>query len=257
MATIKGIFTEEKKIIACKRIANDLVQACANSVYVVESLNSISQNPDIYPNPKLLLNEWTEYLFQADFNLAKKEFRMEPNKFSQEVLQHLRLAFFNYFMGIIPIYFWKKKIEPSIFGGKKKYQWSNYDFTTLRNELLISYYSTDYENAEKHSSNPKNHEKVNLINTEKNINYSSKVMHETIKCIDSLWKKNIDWVFNTQNIYHIIRNNRKKNDIYYKEDIFWKSLNLFLNNLISSLDNYISDFYLNGSALHKYFKWSQ
>ncbi|MDR2205841.1 MAG: hypothetical protein LBE36_06775 [Flavobacteriaceae bacterium] len=250
MGIIKGVLKDENKDEALKRIARQVVLASKNSVYVIESLNSIVQNPDKYPNPELLIKEWKERLFKSDFETAKKEFRNELYKIKKDNLERLFQFFFDYFLSLIPFYFDGNIMD---YQRNKKYKWTEDEFTELKMALFRERYIDILDNKVGDDLD-------GFIKIEKEQIRSLNIMNHSSRIKRKWWGKenSINWIYQTaeSEIYHFIEKIRYKNKIYYKEDIFKKSNHFFLSGLGSCFDKFVSEFYHVTGVLHGFFKWN-
>lgn len=245
---MKKIFKEEKRDEAIERLAVGIVKASENCITVIKKINSISQNPEKYPNPSEMVFEWHKYLFTNEIHDFVDEW-ISPKIINPEKLDDLQTQFFDYIISIVPFYF-EDKIIISPHLTPTKHKWNNEDYLILKKKIFEHRYK---ENGNITRLN--NLEKFEMIDKE-SIN-SLIIMKKSSHAKKSYWKKNekIENIFSTHNLNKKVSNICPEYEHFYQKDIFLKYTKEFIEILPSAFDNFNSDFYEKGTYLQKYFNW--
>ena len=245
---MRRIFKHEKRDEAIERLAFGIVKASENCVTVIKKINSISQNPEKYPNPSEMIFEWHKYLFTNEFHDFVDEW-ISPKIINPEKLDYLQTLFFDYIISIVPFYFEDKIIiSPDL--KPSKHKWNNDDYLILKKKIFTHRYRESANITR--LDNPKEFEKMD----KESIN-SLLIMKNSSNAKKSLWKKDkkIENIFSSENLIKRVNHICPKYEHFHQEDIFLKYSKQFIETLPSSFDNFNSNFYEKGTYFQKYFDW--
>lgn len=245
---MEGIFAENKRDEAINTLATRIVQGSRNCVTVIERINSISQNPEKYPDPQEMITEWHDRLFSNVFHIFPEDLNV-PLKIPPDSLRDLETYFFNYFVSLIPFYYENKAIVYQGIFKPQKYVWSKEDYKLLKIELFKIRYQEDWN-----LTRIDNYERCEEIDVE-SLN-SLSLMTESSTIRRSLWNKSkkIEKVFHPSYVKNYVLTIQPKYLFWYQSDIFSKYAAEFIELLPSAFDKFNTEYYELGGFL-KYFKW--
>lgn len=87
---MNSIFKSNKRDEALERLAIGITEGAKNCTTVIKKINTLCQNPEKYPNPFELINEWSEYFFsassKANSSFWNKQKKIDAIVFSSDLM---------------------------------------------------------------------------------------------------------------------------------------------------------------------------
>lgn len=247
---MNSIFKSTRRDDALERLAIGITEAAKNCTTVVKKINTLCQDPERFPNPFELINEWTEYLFSNYFHDHIEEWT-SLNIISIEQQEELSNAFFGYFASLTPFFFESKTvISPEIIR-PKKYKWTADDYKELKLKLIYNWFYNEWDNWDGETR------LKNGFKLESDTQKVVKLIAASSKTNASIWnkQKKIDTIVFSDNLMSTILNAMPSYKHQYQADLFKKYAEDFVKGLPTAFKKFDDNFYEVGTYLYKYFQW--
>jgi hypothetical protein len=255
---LKGNKREE----ALDRIALGINEGVRNCSIAINNINIIVQNLDTFSNPSELINGWLERLFSNRFeNIDKDEIidendiidddNISRNLISSQQIHNLEGAFFNYLVGLIPIYYENRKIKSNWFGKSKTYKWTKEDFKQLKIKVLHRRFYSEWDKWDFETRFKKGAE------IEDQMEKVLKIIANSSRANSSFFnkKKKINSIVSTEDLESIVSKIRPEYLSEYQVDLFHKYSYDFIKGIPNAYDSFDNNFYEIG-FLYKFFQWN-